>query len=263
MWRDDLPTQAAALAYCASLSTAPLVLLIVSLMSAMGLDLHDELVRQVRLFVGGRSADAILAVVEAARTPTSIETGGRVLGLILLTLSASVVVVQLNATLNTIFGPAKYTSQVRAFFFQRALSLLIVMALILLTLGSLVISTVLHTSLVLERHGLWINWVTTLVTFTGLFTALYRFLPDCPPSWRASFKSATIVALLFTLGREPLASFIGGTAPASVYGAASSLILFLLWVYYTSVIIYLGAELAFQFENRKHTSTHGELVWNL
>jgi len=268
--RDDLPTQAAALAYCASLAIAPIVLLALSLMSLIGLDLHQELIRQVQAHIGGKAALAVTSVIDAAQNSPMLQSSGRLVGIVTLLISASVVVAQLHSTLNIIFGPAKYASQIKAYLVQRGLSILVVLALILLTLISLFASAYLQamTDPPVEWWGTALNLTFTFVTFALLFTLMLRLIPDCPPSSKVAAAAASATALLFMLGKEPLAAFIARTALADAYGAAGSLILFLLWVYYTSVVIYLGAEFSNYLENRvKERSTKplakGEHAWSL
>ncbi len=246
IFRDDLPTQAAALAYCASLSIAPLILLILSLMSFIGLDLHEELNLRATNFLGPKAAIAITDVIEASQMDSTFRAGGSVFGLITLFLSASAVVVQLHSALNQIYGPAKYASQIKAFFIQRGLSLLVVLFFIVLTVFTLITSALLNsfTNPDAQWWGTLLNTAFTFISFSIAFTLVYRLIPDCPPGSAACFKSALITSTLFIAGKAPLAAFLSHALPGSVYGAAGSLILFLLWVYYSSVVIYLGAELS-------------------
>lgn len=264
MVRDDLPTQAAALAYCASLSVAPIIVLLFSLTSWIGLDLNSELARQTHELLGPNAASAVIATIETARgSRLPLRTAGHLIGAITLLLSASVVVAQMHSTLNIIFGPADYASQVKAYFKQRGLSLLIVLAGIVLGVITLSASAFLHatTDRRLEQWGLPLEFTFTLVTFTGVFALLYRFVPDCPPSWWSAVRGAALTSVLFLLGKTPLASFLGRSVSPDIYGAAGSIVLFLLWVYYSSVIIYLGAELSAYLDS-KQPLTKGEQVWS-
>lgn len=245
--KDDLLTQAAAIAYYASLSIPPLVLLALAALSFMGFDLSGELVVQVERLLGPRPAAAIIGIIEAARDYSVYSTLGQILGTLLLVFSASAVMAQMHTTLNLIYGPARGRSAWLAIVIQRVVSLAVVLLFILLAVLS-VLSAVLVASITDTQLAWWANVVHTLASialFFGLFTLLFRLVPDCPPRWRSCASGGAFTAVLFLAGKAPLSAVIEQSISTSLYGAAGALMFLLVWVYYSSLIICLGAEFAY------------------
>ena len=105
----------------------------------------------------------------------------------------------------------------------------------------------------------WISWAATLVVVTGLFAAIYKLLPDADLAWRDALLGASVTAALFLVGRFAIGLYLGNSAPASAFGAAGSLAVLLLWVYYSSLILYLGAEFTHVYSMRfgsRRSATH-------
>jgi membrane protein len=88
----------------------------------------------------------------------------------------------------------------------------------------------------------WISWTAALVVVTGLFAAIYKLLPDAHLAWRDALLGATVTAALFLVGRVAIGLYLGNSAPASAFGAAGSLAVLLLWVYYSASVFFVGAE---------------------
>jgi membrane protein len=119
-----------------------------------------------------------------------------------------------------------------------------VVALAFLALVSLTASTALsflHTpDMAFFR---FLNWCLSISLFTLVFAFIYKYLPDVKVSWRQSLLSGVVTALLFTLGKSLIGLYLGTSAIGSAYGAAGSLIVLLVWVYYSSIVVFIGAEL--------------------
>jgi membrane protein len=251
--QDDLLTEAAALAYYASLSVPPILLLALSAMSFFGLDFSNELTTQVEDILGSKPATAVIGVIETSNQQHLYAGFGRWLGTILLFFTASAVMAQLQAALNKIYGPTKYSNAWMPFLVQRLVALTVVLVLILLALTSVILSVAV--AKITDPSLAW--WATVIHTsvsimlFVFVFAMLFRWVPDHPPTFRASLLGGGVTAVLFLAGKAPLAWFVERSVATSLYGAASALMLLLVWVYYSSLIICLGAELSFFIDSAK------------
>jgi membrane protein len=209
----------------------------------------------MRTAVGPNGAQAIQALLAAARDPAS----GRVATLVasvLLVLGATSVFAELKGSLDELWGIDKSRqSGFGTLLRTRLLSFGLVLVLALLLLLSLVVSAALA---MLERYadGVWassavvFSTTSSLVSFgviACMLAVIYRTLPDAPLSWRDVWTGAAFTAALFSLGKYVIGLYLGHTAIASSFGAAGSVIALLLWVYYSAQIFFLGAEFTRQY----------------
>ncbi|MBC7742572.1 MAG: YihY/virulence factor BrkB family protein [Bdellovibrionaceae bacterium] len=240
----DLMTMAAALAFYTALALAPLLLITLSVVGLLGEGAKNSLINQIQGLMGPQAATAITSIVEAAnRQP---HTGGvaGMFGVIFLLFSAGGVFAQLQDSLNVIWdaqgeAPTGLWSWIR----KRLLSMGMVLTLGFLALVSLVVSTVLS-SMFTDESQVWavINVVISGAIFAGMFSLIYKYLPDAKLSWKDASIGGIITAVLFIIGKTLIGLYIGKSAVGSAYGAAGSLIVFLSWVYYSSIIVFAGAE---------------------
>jgi len=175
-------------------------------------------------------------------------------GLVILLLGASGIFVQLQSSLNVIWkteAPPKVENFIMHFLRHRFLSFSAVLTTGLLLLASLFASIALAaiqqwmpTGSVLADVRLWhlLTMAVSFVLVTLLFAAIFKLLPDAPVSWREAMVGAVVTAVLFTAGQQALSFYLGYSAVASAYGAAGSLVVILVWVYYTAQIVLFGAE---------------------
>lgn len=174
-----------------------------------------------------------------------------VIGVVTLIFGAGGVVGQLQTSLNTIWGVTPKAGQgVWGFVRQRFISFAMVLSIGFLLLVSLVISAIV-TSLTrfmgnflggaeILAHGL--DLLVSFILVTALFAMIYKFLPDVRIQWRDVWIGAALTSVLFTVGKFLIGLYLGHSGVSSAYGAAGSLITVLLWVYYSSLIFFLGAE---------------------
>ncbi|WP_434380445.1 YihY/virulence factor BrkB family protein [Melittangium boletus] len=268
-WSDhNIPTFAAALSYYTIFSIAPVLVIAVSVAGMVfGEDAaRGQMQAQLQGLVGQSGADVIGQMMISARKPS---TGifATALGLIALVFGATGVFVQLQDALNHIWGvqPDKERSGVTNFLRMRLLSFAMVLVIGFLLLVSLVVSAV------LAALGAWFDqllpgwtvaWqgVNLLVSFgviTVLFAMMYKILPDTHVTWKDVWLGAAVTSLLFGLGKFGIGLYLGRSAVASSYGAAGSLAVVLLWVYYSAQILFLGAEFT-QVYARRHGSRSPE-----
>jgi membrane protein len=255
----------AALSYYSIFSLAPLVLIVVSIAGAVfgeaaasGL-LSDSL----RSSIGQEAADAVQEMVLRTRKPSD-NIIASVTGVLVLILGATGVFGQLQDALNTVWSVQQKPGKViRTMLRDRLQSFTMVLGIGFLLLTSLILTTTLQIAsdwiarLVPVPGVFWslLSNVISFVVVAALFGAIFRFLPDVEIAWKDVRFGALLTAGLFVLGKIVLAWYLGRAATASVYGSAGSLVLILLWVYYSSLILLLGAEVT-----EVHARTRGRSI---
>jgi membrane protein len=256
----DSTSESAALAFYTVSSLAPLLLVVVTVAGAIfGEDaVRGCLVRQFEGLMGRDQAGLVQTVLQKAeRDPT----GGpaAIAGAVLLIVSATAVFAQLQSSLNRIWEvEPKPGHFVKDFLRKRLLSFAILVAIGFLLLVSLVLSAGLEAvqsrvAGYFATQAAWLGWVGGLVSFllfTLLFALIFRVLPDRHIPWRDVWLGAVVTALLFVVGKWAIGVYLGSAAITSTYGAAGSVIVLLLWVYYASFIVLLGAEFTRAYSQR-------------
>ena len=252
-WMDHRAMQlAAALAYYALFSIAPLLLIVISI---VGLVFGHDAARagvmdQVRGLVGESGARGVEQLLEGVRDPGANAAAGLV-GVVILLFGASGVFSQLKDALNTIWeAPAPQGGMILSYIWGRFLSFAMVLAIGFLLLVSLVVSAALQavgaymTGLLPGSEGIWegVNFLVSWGTISVLFALIFKYIPDKEIRWRDVWIGALISALLFSLGKTLIGIYLGRSAVASAYGAAGSLVVVLVWVYYSALLLLLGAE---------------------
>jgi membrane protein len=251
-WIDDnAPRLGASLAFYTLLSLAPILIVVVAVAAlAFGQKAaQGQLIWEIQNLVGTEGARAIQGLIQSASKPAT-GTTATVLGVLTLVLGASAVVVELRDALNTIWHvPAATFSSLRTFlrlarerFYLFGLILgvgfLLLVSLALnaaiAALGSLLPApeSVLHLAV----------FVISFLVITFLFAAIYKFLPDVQLKWSDVIVGACFTSLLFTIGKELIGIYLGKASFGSTYGAAGSLVIVLVWVYYSSQLFFFGAE---------------------
>lgn len=240
----------AALAYYAVFSLGPLLLIVVATAGLLFSpeDVRNALQGQFRSLVGPVGSQAIEAMLKGAGSrEAGIVTAAT--GVILLVVAALGVVVQLKDALNTIWevegtGSGGWWSTIRTY----VVSFAGVLALGFLLAISLVVNAALSVASDWLGGGsgvLWqaVNFVVSLAVLGALFAMLFRYFPDTVVAWRDAALGGVATALLFNIGKLAISWYIGTQSLQSTYGAAASVVVLLLWVYYSSQILLFGAEL--------------------
>lgn len=262
-WEDNCLRLAASLAFYTALSLAPLVLLVVGLVG-MVLE-RQQVAGQLAMQLEGLMGPAGRQLVEAILTTPTPQSGtlATVIGLVTLLLGATAVFAELQATLNLIWEvqPAPtggvWTS-LWVLLKQRLFSLALVCALAFLLLVSLVVSTALAAvagALQGPEEALLARLLELTISFaglTGLFALLFKYVPDAQIRWRDVWLGGGIAAVLFTLGKTAIGYYIGQASVGSAYGAAGSMVVLLVWVYYSALIFFFGAECTHAWGTRHH-----------
>ena len=251
---DKAPQLGAALAYYTVFSLAPLILV---LLAIVGLLFHNDpagawnkLTDQLSVFLDKGAVDMVRNIAQKASQPSKGMLA-TIIGVLLALFGASGVFGQLQDALNTVWGvKAKPGGGIWAFLRSRFLSFAMVGGVCFLLLVSLTLETVLkgfsHWVQGIFPGGivlaLIVYWVFDLAVVILLFAMIFKYLPDAKIQWRDVWIGAAITAILFAIGKWALGLYLGSGSAASAYGAASSLITLLLWVYYSAQILLFGAE---------------------
>ena len=253
-WNNDKASRlAAALSYYSAVAIAPLLVLLVTGISLIfGKDSAQvQLISQLRGIVGPQGAEVARAVIEGADQPNLAGIAG-VLSLLTLLWGASNVFVQLQDSLNTIWGVElkERSRNLKTLIRERFLSFGMILVIGFLLLISLILGAVISAlgsvlnGLLTGMEFLWqlINFVVSFGITTLLFALIYKVLPDADFVWNDVWMGATVTALLFTIGQWLLGLYLGNQSIASAYGAAGSLVVLLIWIYYSAQIFFFGAE---------------------
>ena len=274
---EESPFQlAAALSFYTVLSLSPLVLIVVA---AAGLvwgeqPVRSELLNQIRELTGDAGAETVRTVLEST-TISGQSIGSMILGIITLLFGATTVFAQLQSSLNQIWDvkTAVKTVTRRGLLWSlirtRLLSLTLVLAVGFLLLVSLVVSAALaafqaYLSRAFPGGGtLWqiLNFLVSLLVISVLIAMVYRVLPDVRLDWPDVWVGAVTTSLLFGVGKFLIGLYLGRASIGSSYGAAGSLVVFLVWVYYSSLIMFFGAEITFVYaQDRRNRVRPTELA---
>jgi len=249
---DNVLRLSAALAYYSIFSIAPLLVIAVGIAGwVLGPDaVHGHLDDQLRGMMGPEAAKAVQSMVQSASKPSD-SAWATAIGFLTLLLGASGVFGQLKDALNTIWEvKALRSSGLLGFVKERLLSFGMVLVIGFLLLTSLVLTTALA-ALMKYFGGMFpipeaAVGITGFVVSAGIvtthFALIFKVLPDANVCWRHVWIGAAVTALFFEIGKFLLGFYLGHQSTASSYGAAGSVVLVLLWVYYTSMILLTGAE---------------------
>jgi membrane protein len=243
--RDDAMSLAAALAFYAALSMAPLLLIFLAVSSLLGPDIQKQMIQQMQSVVGERAGSVIGEIVQRGGQQRSTGWVSAAVGFVALLFSATGAFGQMQHSLNRIWDVRPKSTGLWLWLKKRLLSLLLILAIGLVLLVSLGLSTALNLMFAGTGSYAWqiVNAVGMLILYTLLFALIYKILPDVEISWNDVWAGAIITGILFEIGRFLIGMYLGRSSVASPYGAAGSLILILLWTYYTSIILFFGAEL--------------------
>jgi membrane protein len=259
-------SKGAALAFYTLFSMTPILVLAIAVAGHFfGAEAaQGEIIAQLQGLVGPNGAQAIQALLAAARNPAS-GLVATIVSSVLLLVGATSVFAELKDSLDELWDIEQpLQSGIMALVRTRLLSFGLILVLAFLLLISLIVSAALA---VLERYagGIWSSSATalsiqsSLLSFSViacLFAVIYKMLPNVVLSWRDVWIGAVVTAALFSLGKYAIGLYLGNNAVASSFGAAGSVIVLLLWVYYSAQIFFLGAEFTRQYALRFGSLQH-------
>jgi membrane protein len=260
-WTIKAPRLGAALAYYTILSLAPLIIIaapIIGLMFQDPAQAQGGIVAQFEALVGKEGALAVKSILSARPNfpPTRVTT---YLGIGVLVFGATAVFAELQDALNTIWGvvpaPGFGKHAVLSFLRQRFVSFAMVMGICFLLMVSLLLSAGLAVAqhLIDNRfHTLAATWamahnVASVIIVTILFAMMFKILPDAKVPWRDVWVGALLTSLLFTAGKYVIGLYLGNASIGRAYGGAGSVVVLLVWVYYSAQLVFLGAEFTHEY----------------
>jgi membrane protein len=251
-WNDNVPRLGASLAYYTLFALAPILVVAISVAGLVfGQEaVRGEVVGQIQGLVGRQGAEAVQAMLQGAAKPSSSRLAAAV-GLVTAFLGATGAFIELQTALNAIWRvqPRPGVS-VLAFLKQRLISFGLVVGVGFILLVSLLVSAALAA---LNRYlgrvfpaltAFWdaSNVLVSLAVVTLLFAMVYQVLPDVRLRWRDVWIGALVTAGFFSIGKQLIGLYLGTSTLASSYGAAGSVVVLLVWVYYSAQVVLLGAE---------------------
>jgi membrane protein len=263
-WDDDALRLGAALAYYTLFAIAPVLLVATEIASLVFNTeaVRGEIVNQLDRLVGREGAHAVQSLLDGA-SQRRAGTLATIIGSFAFVVASTGAFLELQAALNTIWRvKADPGTHLKAFLIDRLRSFGLVVAIGFLLMVSLAVTAALAAlSAWLSRHSstvplLWsgVQVLVSLVGTTMLFAVLYRVLPDVHLGWRDVTTGAFVTAVLFTLGQQLIGLYLGQSTMASSYGAAGSVMILLLWVYYSCQILLLGAEFTRVYAEHRGTT---------
>jgi membrane protein len=267
-WSEDKASQmAAALAYYTIFSLAPMLIIAIAIAGFVWGEeaARGEIMYRIEGIVGSQPAAFLQTLIDNADKPGSGNAGWATLfSVILLLFGSTGVFTQLQDSLNTIWKvkpkPAPgYLTLAR----KRLSSFLLVLGIGAILLVSLAISAVISfmnsqlVDSVSENSFLWkaLDFLVSLGIITLVFALIYKYLPDIDIEWRDVWVGAGLTALLFTIAKFFVGLYLGTGSFRSTYGAAGSLVLLLMWIYFSSLILFFGAEFT-----RAYTKKYGRKI---
>ncbi len=267
---DDCPRMAAALAYYTVFALPPMLILIMMLVGAFVSreTVQDALSGQMGSMLGADGAKTVGTMVNQSKQPGGGAIG-TIMGIAALVLGATGAFMQLQAALNTAWEvkPDPKAGGIKNFVFKRLLSVGMVLSIAFLLLVSLALSAALTAvggavgALIPGASAVVIGILQTLVSLvvvTLLFAAIFKVLPDARIAWRDVWVGALVTAVLFEVGKWGIGLYLGHSNPGKAYGAAGSLAVILVWIYYTSMIVLFGAEFTETWATEKGSGVEPE-----
>ena len=259
-WDDNALRLGASIAYYTLFAIAPILLVAIAVAGSLfGAEaVRGEIVGQIDQLVGTEGGKAVQALLQGA-TRRDENILAATIGGITFVLAACGAFLELQAALDAIWRvkPAP-EGQLKAFFLDRLRSFGLVVAIGFLLLVSLAVNAA------LAAFATWLetwapampailyalNFLLSVAVTATLFGLLFKFLPDVELKWRDVATGATVTALLFSIGKHLIGLYLGQSSTASSYGAAGSVIVLLLWVYYSCQIVLIGAEFTRLYSDR-------------
>jgi membrane protein len=269
-WSDlNAPHLGAALAFYAVLSVAPMLVISIAIagfvfgqQAAQG-----EILRQFQNLVGPAGAQTIQGILQhVSRTSSGIAATSA--GVIVILFGASGVFAELRDSLNAVWGVKTPGIGWKAMIRDRFFSFALVLSIGFLLLVSLIVSAALaaagkYFGQFLPLPAPVLHAANLLISFAGvtiLFALLYKVVPDIPIAWSDVWIGAAVTSVLFSVGKLLIGLYLGKASVGSAYGAAASLVVFLVWIYYSAQIFFLGAEFTRSFSERHGVRAHERLA---
>ncbi|HMS65920.1 MAG TPA: YihY/virulence factor BrkB family protein [Ignavibacteria bacterium] len=251
---------AAALSYYAAFSLGPMLVIGISI---AGIFYGEEAVRgeiskQINYLVGSDGAEMIQTIIKGASNKVTGILAG-IVSVIFLILGSVGVFIELQESLNIIWGvESKPGRGIKGFIKNRIISFSMVVATGFLLMVSLLINSLIYLfynflgdyfKIILPASEA-INSITSFIVITLLFAMIFKYLPDVLISWKYVWFGSVVTSLLFTIGKYFIGLYLGNSSYSSSYGAAASIVILFIWIYYSGIMLFFGAELTQVYRKR-------------
>ncbi|MFN2460331.1 MAG: YihY/virulence factor BrkB family protein [Candidatus Velthaea sp.] len=272
-WSNDkAPRLAAALSYSTIFSIAPLLIIVIAIAGTIlgfreehgHTDVENQLVGQISSRVGPQAGDMVRSMITANFSKASSGIFAQIVGYIMFIVGASGVFAALQDSLNTVWHVELPKRGIWVTVRERVASLGMVLVIGFLLLVSFIASAALAIVSAYLTHllpfpgaGLLfqaVNYLVSLGVVTLLFALIYKYLPDAKIDWSDVWVGSAMTALLFVVGQALIGIYIARSGVASAYGAAGALLAILIWIYYSSMILLMGAEFTKVYARRRGKS---------
>ncbi|MBO9666778.1 MAG: YihY/virulence factor BrkB family protein, partial [Bdellovibrio sp.] len=245
----------ASLSYYTTLSLAPLLILLLTFVAFVDQSFRDEVLKQTQGLIGSQARDLIKDIAANVDSQSRMAGVAGMVGVVTLLFSAGAIFGELRMSLNKIFQVDKskleypndnFIQSTWRFLKDKLFNMGMVLAFVFISIVSLLVSSGLSFFLKGDDAilGQALNFLVSLGVFGLLFGSLYYFLPQTKVSIKVAVISGVITGILFSIGKSLIGLYLGQSAVGSMYGAAGSLIVVLVWVYYSSAVIFVSAEIA-------------------
>lgn len=243
----------ASLSYYTIFSLGPVLIIIISLAGIFfGKDaVEGKMYGQIQGLVGSAAALQIQDIISNIEE-SQMSRSGAILGLVILFVGATGVFTEMQDSINYIWSiKTKPKKSIVKFLLDRLLSFSLIISfgfILMVSLGVHALVDLLYDKLKIYFNEVTVilfqgmNYVILFVVITTLFAIIFKILPDAKIRWKDSFVGASFTAVLFLIGKSFISLYLGNSNIGVTYGAAASVVIILLWVYYTSIILYFGAE---------------------
>ena len=264
-WKEDYASRlSAALAYYTIFSLAPLLLIVIAI---TGLIWEAEVVRtqilsQIQQLIGPEGSDFVGNLITSTGSPAE-DIIALIIGIVILIFGALGVFNELHNSLNIILNvkvekPEGFLQSIKKVIIDRLLSFAMILVIGFLLLVSLVVTAGLSATQETIGNAFpfsefilqIVNLSISIGVITVLFALMFKFLPDAKIAWRDVWLGAFVTAILFSIGKTAIGIYLGNSAVTSTFGAAGSLVLLLIWIYYSAQILFFGAEFTQVYANK-------------
>jgi membrane protein len=265
--RDNVVILSAALAFFAMLSLAPLLVLLLTVTGWLGQDTQQRIIQRAESMVGPQASEMIGTIIQQVEGQQELASTAALIGLVGTLIAATGAFTHLQYSLNRIFKVRlkKQKGFIFTWLWTRLLALLMILAIAAVLIASVVVTSAI--SMALGQSGpVWqiVNVVLSAAVFSLAFMVMFKVLPDVVLSWGSALMGGIITGVLFLAGQYGISQYLARAGAGSAFGAAGSLAVLLVWMFYSAIVVFLGAELTHAYVSccgRKVTpDRHAELT---
>ena len=246
---DDVLTLSAALAFYLVLALAPLILLLLTITSVIGPSAQQTVLRQVESILGPTGRQIASSVIGNSMAGTE-STIAIIITAVILVFSASGVLLQLQSSINKIWEVQESEEDAEGWLAKRIYSVLVLVILLILSIGSIIAAGIVRQNFQLGFSANLLQLAASFVIFSIIFAVLFRIVPDVEVKWKDSWVGGIVTAALIALGQFAIGVYLSHVSTGSAYGSAGSLVVLLIWIYYSTIVFFLGAEFTYAYAQK-------------